>query len=139
MTKTMTAVRALLPAACALLLAGPAPAAQAAAPQGPFPGGWLYVTVTRGEAPSTDTRGTLLVCDPPPVRAHVVRACEELRAVDGDIARIKPQDVYCPMVYEPVTASARGTWRGRPIDYTKTFSNPCAMEAETGAVFALSD
>ncbi|TPQ16689.1 SSI family serine proteinase inhibitor [Streptomyces sporangiiformans] len=144
MTKTMTAVRACLLTACALLAVGPVPAAQAAAPQKPVRDGWLYVTVTQGETRAGETRGTLLLCDPPKgrtqtARAHAVRACQELRAVNGDISRIQPRSVHCPMVYAPVTASARGTWHGRRIGYTKTFSNACAMKAETGSVFALAD
>jgi hypothetical protein len=136
MTTTIKAVRNGLLAACALLAA--AVPAQAA-PHGAIPGNWLYTTVTSGDARSSDTRGTLLLCDPPQGHAHAVRACEELRAADGDIGRIPPKDVFCPMVYAPVTASARGEWGGHPVTYRNTFSNSCVMAAQTGAVFALPD
>ena len=140
MTKTMIAVRVCLSAACALLAMGPVPAAaQMATTRDPSPASWLYVTVTRGEGASGHTRGTLLVCDPPQGRAYVVRACEDLRATDGDITRIPPQDAFCPMVHAPVTASARGRWHGRLVGYTKTFTNSCAMAAQTGSVFMMSD
>ncbi|MEV0225194.1 SSI family serine proteinase inhibitor [Streptomyces sp. NPDC050704] len=140
MTKTTKAVRDVLLTACALLAAAAVPVqAQAlAAPHGEIPGNWLYVTVTRGDARSSDTRGTLLLCDPPQGHAHAVRACEELRAANGDVGRIPPKDVFCPMIYAPVTASARGEWGGRPVTYKDTFSNSCVMAARTGAVFALS-
>jgi hypothetical protein len=138
MTKTTEAVRGGLLAAIALLTAGAAPAQ--AAPQESLSGNWLYVTVTRGEARSSDTRGTLLLCDPPQGHAHAVKACEELRTAEGDISRIPPRaDVLCPLVYAPVTAAAYGEWNGRPVAYTHTFSNSCAMGAETESVFALSD
>ncbi|WP_151481824.1 SSI family serine proteinase inhibitor [Streptomyces albicerus] len=131
--KATTAVRAWMLAACALLVAGAAPA-RATAAQDSVPGNWLYVTVSRG-----DTRGALLLCDPPQGHPRAVRACEELQAADGDIGRIPDKDAYCAMLYAPVTASARGEWGGRRVTYTETFANSCVMAAKTGAVFALSD
>lgn len=134
------AVRTALPVALALLALGSAPATARSAPWEAVPGNWLYVTVTKGDtARSSDSRGTLLLCAPPQGHRHAVRACEELREADGDIARIPRKDVYCPMLHAPVTASARGEWDGRPVEYTKTFSNGCLMEAHTGAVFALAE
>ncbi|MEW2402962.1 SSI family serine proteinase inhibitor [Streptomyces sp. NPDC046862] len=132
------AVRTALPAALALLALGAAPAQPA--PREHVPGNWLYVTVTKGEtARSSETRDTLLLCGPPQGHRHAVRACQELREADGDIARIPRKDVYCPMMYAPVTASAHGQWDGRTVTYTKTFPNACVLEATTGAVFALSE
>ncbi|MEU5704523.1 SSI family serine proteinase inhibitor [Streptomyces aurantiacus] len=141
--KATTAVRACLLAACALLVAGPVPARAAALPQSP-PGDWLYVTVTRGDARtgdvrSGDTRGALLLCDPPQGHAHAARACEELRAAHGDVGRIPLKETFCPMVYAPLTAAARGEWGGRTITYEETFANACALTARTGAVFALPE
>ncbi|WAU84309.1 SSI family serine proteinase inhibitor [Streptomyces sp. Qhu-G9] len=134
--KATAAVRACLLAACALLVAGPVPARAAALPES-VPGNWLYVTVTRGDARSFDTRGTLLLCDPPQGHAQAVRACAELGAAHGDVGRIPLRDAYCPMVHAPVAASARGEWGGRTVTYGETFSNSCVMAARTGAVFAL--
>jgi hypothetical protein len=104
-----------------------------------IPGNWLQVSVTKGDAQSSDTRGTLLMCDPPQGHARAVKACEELTAAAGDIARIPAQEAMCPMLYAPVTASAHGEWNGRPVEYRHTFSNSCALAAQTGSVFALSD
>ncbi|WP_329544938.1 subtilase-type protease inhibitor [Streptomyces sp. NBC_01356] len=136
MTKTTQAVRGGLLAAVALLTVSAAPAQ--AVPQKAVGGNWLYLTVTTGDARSSDTRGTLLLCDPPQGHAHAAQACEELRAAEGDITRIPVRaDVLCPMIYAPVTASARGEWNGRRTEYTHTFSNTCMMGVETGSVFAL--
>ncbi|MFI6333598.1 SSI family serine proteinase inhibitor [Streptomyces sp. NPDC050535] len=138
MTKTSQAVRSGLLAAVALLTVGAAPAQAQVMPRHAVPGNWLYVTVTTGDARSSDTRGTLLLCDPPQGHTHAAQACEELRAAEGDIGRIPVRaEVLCPMIYAPVTASARGEWNGRPAEYTHTFSNTCMMGVETGSVFAL--
>ncbi|MFJ5268694.1 SSI family serine proteinase inhibitor [Streptomyces sp. NPDC088358] len=133
------------------------------------PGNWLHLTITRGEAspqalpplrapvgapvrapagarlraettPGTDTRGTLLFCDPPQGHPHAAQACAELTAVGGDIGRIPvTPGVLCPMIYAPVTVAARGEWDGRPVTYAHTFANSCVMGAATGAVFALGE
>ena len=134
-TFTATALRGALLAAAVLLAAGQAPAQ--AAPGHGLQGDWLLLTVTRGDSRSSDTRGTLLLCDPPQGHAHAAEACAELAAVGGDIDAIPAGSVFCPMIYAPVTAHARGEWQGRPIDYTRTFSNGCVMAARTGDVFAL--
>ncbi|MBK6014746.1 SSI family serine proteinase inhibitor [Streptomyces sp. MBT53] len=134
-TSRTTTLRGALLAAAVLLAAGQAPAH--AAPRHGLQGDWLHLTVTRGDSRSTDTRGTLLLCDPPQGHAHAAEACAELAAVGGDIDAIPAASVFCPMIYAPVTAHARGEWQGRPIDYTRTFSNGCVMAARTGGVFAL--
>ncbi|WP_369249917.1 subtilase-type protease inhibitor [Streptomyces sp. R41] len=136
--KTVQAVRVGLLAAAALLTVGAAPS-QAARHES-LPGNWLDLTVTPGDAHSSGTPGTLLFCDPPLGHPHAAQACEELRAAGGDISRIPPRaDALCPMIYAPVTASAKGVWDGRRVAYTHTFSNSCVMAAATGAVFELSD
>jgi hypothetical protein len=130
-----TATRTGLLSAALLLLACAAPAV--AAPTDAFPGNHLYLTVTKGDARSSDTRGTLLLCDPPQGHHHAAEACAELAAADGDIAAIPAKDVFCSMVYAPVGVHARGEWRGRPVEYAQTFSNACVLAARTGSVFAL--
>ncbi|GHE01375.1 subtilase-type protease inhibitor [Streptomyces alanosinicus] len=134
-TRLTTAAGALL--ACAGLLAA-APAQAAPRTAFPLTDNWLYLTVVRGEtAQSGDRHGTLLLCDPLPLGyARAAEACGELAAADGDITRIEQKKVICSMIYAPVTVHAHGQWNGRPVDYQKTFSNKCAMEARTGAVFA---
>ncbi|GHE93269.1 protease [Amycolatopsis deserti] len=64
-----------------------------------------------------------------------VKACTTLTTVDGDIDRIPGEATVCPMIYSPVTATARGHWRGKPVVYTHTFGNKCAAAAESAGVF----
>lgn len=133
-TTTLRALRGGLAATAALLAFCAAAPAHAA----PEPAGdWLLVTVTPSGAATGAPDGTLLRCDPPRGHARADRACAELQAADGDIGRIPPQDAVCPMIHAPVTAHARGQWKGRPVEYTETFPNSCVMATRTGAVFAL--
>ncbi|MGW1157905.1 SSI family serine proteinase inhibitor [Streptomyces sp. NPDC002513] len=134
-TKTTLALRGVLIAATALLPMAPAQAA----PRPAATGNWLYLTVANGDDRSRDINGTLLLCDPPQGHSEAVEACAELDAAQGDIGRIPPDDSFCPMLYAPVTVSARGEWDGRPVEYSHTFANTCELQARTGAVFALAD
>lgn len=135
-TSSATAVRRaahLGLTAAALLLAAAAPATAGSSAGGDH----LYLMVTTGDGRSSDTRGTLLLCDPPQGHGRAAEACAQLDSVGGDIDALPPADVYCPMLYAPVTARASGQWNGRPVEYRQTFSNGCVMGARTGAVFAL--
>jgi len=134
---TAAAARTGLLLTAALLAIGAVPATAAAQPE---PGNdWLEVTVTRGDASSGTPHRAMLRCDPPRGHARAAEACAELEAADGDLDRIPLRDTYCSMIYAPVTAQARGQWRGRAVEYTRTFPNTCVMTARTGAVFALDD
>ncbi|QFR01041.1 serine protease [Streptomyces phaeolivaceus] len=140
MTLPTRAARAALLAALALLTVGATAPDRATAVQGD----WLYVSLTRGEAHpaaprSADTRGTLLLCDPPQGHGHAAQACAELRRTEGDITRIPHRDAICTEIYAPIRATAEGQWNGRTITYEHTFANTCVMSARTGAVFALSN
>ncbi|MEU7060618.1 SSI family serine proteinase inhibitor [Streptomyces sp. NPDC046197] len=132
---TKTWLRRGLPAAAALLIAGSVPAQAAHRPVDR--GDWLYVSVTRGDSRSSDTRGTLLLCDPPRGHSRASQACAQLRAAGGDVRGIPHRTTFCSMIYAPVTVQARGVWQGRAVDYTETFANACVMRARTGDVFAL--
>ncbi|CAM5511126.1 SSI family serine proteinase inhibitor [Streptomyces aurantiogriseus] len=128
---------AALPATAALVLTAVTPA-QASAPGDT--GNWLRLTVTEGDSRVSDSRGTLLLCDPPHGHSRATEACAELAAADGDLRAVPARkDTICSLVYAPVTAHARGQWNGHPVEYEKTFANRCVMGAETGAVFALDD
>ncbi|MFF6784669.1 SSI family serine proteinase inhibitor [Streptomyces sp. NPDC012510] len=133
MTHTTHTLRAGLLAALALLTVASSAPARATALQGD----WLYVSVTRGDVRSSDTRGALLLCDPPQGHDHAAQACDELRGTDGDITRIPHRNAICTEIHAPVRATAQGRWNGRPVTYDQTFANPCVMTARTGAVFAL--
>ncbi|GGS67447.1 SSI family serine proteinase inhibitor [Streptomyces cinerochromogenes] len=132
LTRAAAAAGALL-AATGLLTAGPARAAS----RDTHPGDWLRLTVTKGGARSGGTLGALLLCDPPLGHAHAAEACAELDAVDGDIDRIPAAHAFCPMIFAPVTAHARGRWNGRWIDFEETYTSACVMRARTGPVFRL--
>ncbi|MFJ7077355.1 SSI family serine proteinase inhibitor [Streptomyces sp. NPDC098781] len=135
MTRRSTAVRGgLLAVAAALALGVTTPPATA---QDSDSGNWLFVTVTRGDGDRSEAPGRLLLCDPPMGHKKAAEACADLDRVGGDITRLRRKDAYCPMIYAPVTAHARGEWNGHPVEYRETFSNGCGMAARTGAVFAL--
>lgn len=139
------AARGGLAAAAALLVLGAAPppaAAQEPIPE-PGPTNWLFLTLTPGDGGrggGGHSRGVLLTCDPPQGHEHAAQACAQLEKVDGDISRLQglqAKNTFCPMIYAPVTAHARGSWGGRPVEYQETFSNACALAARTGSVFSL--
>jgi hypothetical protein len=148
LTKATTAVprwlRRGLPTAAALFLAGAGAVPAQAVPavradhRHADDGDWLYVTVTRGDTrASGDTRGTLLLCDPPRGHSHATQACDQLRSAGGDIRGIPRKDGLCSMIYAPVSVQAHGRWQGRSVEYSETFANACVMQARTGDVFAL--
>jgi hypothetical protein len=136
-TTTARTVRSGLLAAAALLVTCTTPVPATASD--PLTGDWLYLTVTQSGEKATAARSTLLQCDPPHGHARADQACAELGKAAGDIRAIPVKDGYCPMNYAPVTARARGEWRGQPVDYRQTFANACVMAARTGSVFALDD
>lgn len=139
-SRATKAVTGLL-ATAALLAVGAAPA-QATAPRlapESFSGNWLYFTVTRGDAPNSDKRGVLLMCDPPRRDGRAAEACAQLDTVKGDLTRLQAADGLCTMIYAPVTVEARGEWNGEAVEYTQTYANECVMNARTGRVFALDD
>ncbi|MFJ3668958.1 SSI family serine proteinase inhibitor [Streptomyces sp. NPDC090106] len=141
--RILTGARRAVLGAAALLLAAPASASAYDARTD----NWLHLSVTRGDARtggavpggarSSDTRGTLLVCDPPQGHGRAALACAELDAVGGDIGALPPGDGYCTMIYAPATARAHGRWDGRPVTYEETFPNACVLAQRTGSVFAL--
>ncbi|WP_018547150.1 SSI family serine proteinase inhibitor [Streptomyces sp. LaPpAH-108] len=130
-----TAAAGALVAALGLFTATPATAT--ATPRSALPGDWLHLTVSQGETIAPGSPRALLLCDPPRGTAHAAEACAQLAAADGDIDRIPPKEVFCTMLYAPVTAHASGVWHGHRVEYTRTFSNGCVLSARTGSVFAL--
>lgn len=64
-------------------------------------------------------------------------ACAALEKAGGDPAKLEPKEgVMCTMQFDPVTATASGTWKGVPITFERTYGDACEMSAETGPVFA---
>ncbi|OLR94588.1 SSI family serine proteinase inhibitor [Actinokineospora bangkokensis] len=65
-------------------------------------------------------------------------ACRALRAVDGALDALQaPAGTLCTMEMAPVRVRAVGHWGRERVDYSATFSNPCALATATGPVFAL--
>jgi hypothetical protein len=97
----------------------------------------LLFTIANGENPPQVGRTTVLSCEPADgTHPHAQEACQELATVDGDFdaLSVDPKRV-CPLVYDPVTVTAEGSWRGRMVQYTKTYGNLCQLEGTTGHVF----
>ncbi|GAA2385773.1 protease inhibitor [Streptomyces glaucosporus] len=132
---------AALAAACLAGAAGTATAAPAH-PEGLYAPSALVLTVGKGDDPATATveRAVVLRCSPAPGGDHPApeRACAELRSAGGDFASLveAESDRVCPMVWEPVTVTADGTWDGRRVSYAHTFPNACVMADRAGAVFS---
>lgn len=119
--------------AAATVLAQAAPAAAQAPPPAPAePVGSYLLTV----APETGPAGTkTLRCGPDGgTLSAASRACAQLAAADGHVARIPPRKGACTMEHAPVRVSADGTWRGQPRHFTRTYSNRCTATRATGGV-----
>ncbi|WP_433869949.1 SSI family serine proteinase inhibitor [Saccharopolyspora sp. CA-218241] len=122
-------------------LAGVAAAPAAASPE---PVSALRLAV-HGEAvgstaePGAALRTALLTCDPAGgTHPKAEAACTDLAGVRGDLtalAESRPAKM-CPLIYQPVTVTAQGTWRGKPVSFEQTFSNDCVATSSTGEVFA---
>ncbi|MFG1608199.1 SSI family serine proteinase inhibitor [Actinoplanes sp. NPDC049265] len=82
------------------------------------------------------TAAVVVTCDPAGgVHPKVKKVCKTLRKVKGDPARLKPVNGICTLQYAPVTAEITGTWRGRKVDWSRTFGNTCEMARATGVLF----
>ena len=65
------------------------------------------------------------------------KACAALRKVGGKPARLRAApDAICTLEYAPITAEITGTWKGRKVDWSKTFGNRCDLTRTTGVIFA---
>lgn len=64
-------------------------------------------------------------------------ACLQLTEVDGDIARMPGTQahVFCPMIFQPITVSATGLWRGRTVLFQDRYTNSCERDNKTGLLF----
>ncbi|OIK27526.1 SSI family serine proteinase inhibitor [Streptomyces malaysiense] len=131
-TRAAAAAGVLL-AATGLLAAGPAQAAPRSH------GNRLHLTITRSGDRAGGDHSALLRCLPPHGHPYAAEACAELSAARGDIDRIPARKVFCPRIYSPVTATARGRWNGRAVDFRRTYTNSCELRARTGSVFDLGD
>ncbi len=120
---------AALPAIAALAVAGfTASPAEAAGPVGQF-----TLTITDASTGMVKSQVTLTCLPTGGTHPHAQPACDDLVAANGQIAWIPPQaGSFCIAVYQPVYATATGTWAGAPDNYRMLFSNACAANVLTG-------
>lgn len=99
----------------------------------------LVLTVAKGESTKPVQRRASLTCRPAGGTHKLARdACSALAKVGGDFGRLQQgAGVACTMQYDPVTVTAVGRWKGKRIDYKKTYGNACSLSTTTGAVFSL--
>ncbi|WP_329092049.1 MULTISPECIES: SSI family serine proteinase inhibitor [unclassified Streptosporangium] len=107
-------------------------------PWGPTVGGPYIKRLTLTVSRPGGVRTVWLGCGPTSgTHPRGEEACALLIRAQGDPARVGPLSwAACPQRYDPVAASATGTWNGRPIRYQRTFSNQCELRAETGVIFS---
>ena len=63
------------------------------------------------------------------------QACHTLANVAGRPDRLRPRRMMCMLIYAPVTARIAGTWKGKRIDWSKSYGNSCEMTRATGVLF----
>ena len=82
----------------------------------------LLLSVGSANQPEQRLRTAVLRCGGDGgTHASAVQACDDLRAVDGDLYAMAHEDGPCTLEYMPVTATAVGLWQGRPVSYRATF------------------
>ncbi|WP_042373099.1 SSI family serine proteinase inhibitor [Streptacidiphilus neutrinimicus] len=95
----------------------------------------LVMTVAGDGVPTART--AVLECGEQAGGDHPARAaaCAALAADGLDFTAPPSTQVMCADVVQPVTVSATGVWNGNPVDYQRTYANPCLMHRATGPLF----
>jgi hypothetical protein len=122
--------------ACAAIAASAMSIASAAADaEGPI--STLDLTVSSGEQPKPDAQRITLTCDPAGgTHDKSEAACAALDGVNGSFGDLTADPtVVCVQIYDPVTVTANGMWRGTPVQWQRTFANSCALHAGTAGIF----
>ena len=95
------------------------------------------VTITvkpTGAKPRTAT----LTCNPTGgTHKSAAAACAVLTAAGGKPGAIVPADVMCTMEYAPVKVKMSGRYNRKPLAFKRSYSNPCRLQAEAGALFGI--
>ncbi|MFF7181984.1 SSI family serine proteinase inhibitor [Streptomyces sp. NPDC008121] len=117
-----------------------------AAPAGLYPPSALVLTVGHGEDAATASiaRAVTLNCAPRPSGTHPApkAACAELESVNGDLAALTTMwgggNTPCTRIWDPVTVTGDGVWKGKRISWSATYGNECEMNAgmARGTVFS---
>jgi hypothetical protein len=131
MRNVLLAVAAVALLAAAHPIPAPIPAPVPAPPLA-APGDGLVLTAA--------ARRATLSCDQLPRGTHplALPACTALSAAGGDFDALPGRPGVCRDPYAPVTVTARGEFRGHPVDWRKKFANRCILRAATGPVFAFA-
>ncbi|MWA15446.1 SSI family serine proteinase inhibitor [Streptomyces sp. BA2] len=131
-TSRLRPAAATAAALISLAVAAPAHAADDAAPARTS---GVFLTVTGQD--NAWVRGVLLDCvtQRPAHHPHAAEACAAIDKAHGDFDALAAKPGICTKQYAPVTVSATGVHRGKPVSWNKTFGNACEMEYSTGAVF----
>ncbi|MCO1578234.1 SSI family serine proteinase inhibitor [Crossiella sp. SN42] len=96
----------------------------------------LTVTFAEGERAAPPSKVADLRCEPTGgTHPHRDAACTELAKVDGRVESMTEESMACTMDYRPVTVTLKGNWQKRPVDFTRTYGNGCALRSQTGPVF----
>ncbi|MGW6060957.1 SSI family serine proteinase inhibitor [Streptomyces sp. NPDC055189] len=134
-TSRLRPVAATAAALVSLAVAAPAHAAHAADGAAPARSTGIFLTVTGDD--NAWVRGVLIDCTTkqPGHHPHTAEACAAIDAAKGDFDKLPAKKGICTKQYAPVTASATGTYRGKPVSWQKTYGNACEMGHSTGAVF----
>jgi hypothetical protein len=147
--RTVAAVAAVALAVTSLvavtgLTGGTAQARESSADQAPLWGTLLFLSVTKGN----QVIGTaVLTCNPAGgSHPHPAAACDDLDQARGDFTNLPGvPGTACDDMYDPVQASAVGTWNGPLIGwltgalrfFSNTYGNICDLYRSTGWVFPL--
>ncbi|QNE75763.1 protease inhibitor [Streptomyces finlayi] len=85
----------------------------------------------------TWARAVVLTCPAADTDRHSdsAAACAELVEAGGELDALPGDSHGCTREFDPVTAWADGTYRGRPVHWSKTYPNACALDSATGTVF----
>jgi hypothetical protein len=94
----------------------------------------IYLTVSGSE--NTWIKGVLLNC-PDDTGSHPngKAACAALAAARGDFDALHGEQRTCVGENDSVTATANGTWQGRPVNWNRSFPSSCLLDVATGPVF----
>ncbi|MFG2650498.1 SSI family serine proteinase inhibitor [Streptomyces sp. NPDC048436] len=122
-------------AAAALISLAVAAPAQASGEAAPGRSDGVFLTVS-GDG-NAWVRGVLLNCETQQAghHPHAAEACAAIGEADGEFDALPAKSGICTKQYAPVTVSATGTYRGRPVSWHKTYGNACEMGYSTSAVF----
>ncbi|MEU9700103.1 subtilase-type protease inhibitor [Streptomyces sp. NPDC047981] len=128
-----TAFTTALATGLALIGVAATPASAQAEPTRLYPPSALVLSVAKGESAATATveRAVTLSCAPTAEGTHPApaAACKELSAVDGDFARLTRLNAAapCTRIWDPVTVTGEGIWKGKRVTWSATYGNTCEM------------